>query len=103
MERKEETKLVKRAVIAAGFDQNNVTVKHGHGTAWGWLTVSADIHRAPSCSCGAPDQYGRRETCEECKTWWRSTYNRLIEVAQQTTGRHGDYDGRINVNLGFFA
>ena len=103
MERKAETTAVKRAVIAAGFDKNNVTVKHGHGTAWGWLTVSAEIHRAPSCSCGAPDIYGRRETCEECKKTWRNIYNRITEIAMQTTDRHGEYDGRVNVNLGFFA
>ena len=102
MTRKEETTVVKRAVIAAGFDQNEIRVTHGRGTAWGWLTIHAMIHRAPSCSCGTPDIYGRRETCDECKNLWGGCYKRIIEVAMQATGRRGEYDGRIGVNMGFF-
>jgi hypothetical protein len=103
MKRANETANVKRELIAKGFEANNVRVKHGTGTAWSWITVSADIHRTASCSCGAPDMYGRRETCEECKKLWRSVYNRIIELTLNITGRKGDYNGRINVNLGFFS
>ena len=101
-ERNQETTDVKRALINAGFNANNLRVKHGTGTAWGWLNIYADIHRAPSCSCGTPDMYGRRETCEPCKELWRNVYDRMIGIAMKTTGRRGDYDGRINVHLGFF-
>lgn len=101
MDRTQETAIVKRALIHAGFDQNNVRVKHGKGTAWGWLSIHADIRRANECTCGEPDQYGRRETCDNCKNKWREVYNRMTAVALEVTGRRGDYDGRINVHLDF--
>lgn len=101
MDRAQETAAVKRSLIRAGFDQNHVRVFHGKGTAYGWLKIHADIHRAPSCACGDPDQYGRREPCEPCKTAWRNIHNRIIEVALETTGRTGDYDGRIGLHLDF--
>lgn len=102
MKRMEETAVVKRALKNYGFGkENNVRVKHGNGTAWGWITVYADIHRSPSCSCGAPDEYGRRETCEPCKKYWRETYNRLLEITLEATGRKGDYDGRTGITLDF--
>ena len=103
MDRKHETSMVRRALVSAGFDANNLRVKHGKGTGWGWITVSADIRRAPSCYCSEPDAFGRRETCEPCKKTWRDIYNRIIEITLEETGRTGDYDGRIGVNLGFFA
>jgi hypothetical protein len=99
-DRNQETIQVKRALINAGFDANNLRVKHGTGTAWGWLKVYADMHRAPSCCCGEPDMYGRRETCEPCKDLWRTIHSRMVEVTMQTTGRQGDYDGRILIDLG---
>jgi len=101
MDRKQETAAVKRALIQAGFDKNNVRVKHGNGTAWGWLSVYADIHRSPSCSCGSPDEYGRRETCQECKDKWRKIYNRMEEVAALAVGREKQRENNINVHLEF--
>ena len=102
MDRKQETTAVKRALIQAGFDKNNVRVKHGNGTAWGWLSVHADIHHAPSCECGEPDQYGRRESCQACKDLWRKIYNRMEEVTAFAVGREGRRDNNINIHLGFF-
>lgn len=101
MERKQETTAVKRAIIAAGFDQNNVRVKHGTGTARFWIKIFADIAHAPSCHCGEPDQYGRRETCEPCKTWWRICHNRIEEVALDASGRKGLYQENVLVQIGF--
>jgi len=103
MDRKQETSAVKRALVQAGFDKNNIRVKHGNGTAWGWLSVSADIHRAPSCYCGSPDEYGRRETCQECKNKWREIYNRMEEVAALASDRDKLRDNHIIIHLGFFA
>ena len=101
MDRKSEGPAVKRHLIAMGFNKNNVRVTHGHGTAWGWLTVHADIHHRPGCSCHF-DGINPMERADECKKLWGEVYNRIIEITQQTTGRHGDYDGRIGVNLNFF-
>jgi len=102
MDRKQETTAVKRAIIQAGFENNNVRVTHGKGTAWGWLHIHADIHRTPSCSCGAPDEYGRRKTCEECKKFSRECYNRIEQVAIQASERSAYAAEQMGVDLGFF-
>ena len=97
-----EQHRVKRAIISAGFDQNALRVTHGQGTARGLLTVHAKIHHAPVCTC-VIRQCGTRETGEECKKKWADIYNLLIDTAMRATGRHGEYDGQIGVNLDFFT
>lgn len=68
---REETAAVKAALRAAGIPFRGVS--HGRGTAWGWL----DIDLGPGTS---------------------ATVARLaLQLAQQTTGRHGDHDGAILV------
>lgn len=100
MNRNEETTAVKRAIKAAGIGVENVRVSHGKGTAWGWLTVSGDIRHAPGCTCVIrPD--APTERCLMCRDLWRDADRRIIAVALLTTGRRGDYDGRIGVELGF--
>ena len=69
-----ETKAVKDALIQAGY--GNVRVKHGTGTAWSWLDIYADVR---------PNQS------------WQDKRIDIIRIAQRTTGRHGDYDGNINI------
>lgn len=73
-ERRQETTAVKRALLEAGIPVRRVI--HGRGTAWGWLDIYLE-HGA------CRDQY---ETGREA-----------IRIAQEVTGRSGDYDGRINV------
>ena len=68
MERKEETKAVKRALKAVGI---KARVEHGRGTASGWLYIYID----PALKM--------RE--------------KAIVIAQFATGRRGEYDGCINV------
>ncbi len=75
-ERKNETKAVKAAVIKAGYQ--HVRVKHGTGTACGWLDIHADQK---------PGQI------------WQETDRDLVRIVQSVTGRHGDYDGRINAHV----
>ena len=70
-----ETKAVKAALTKAGF--RNVRVGHGTGTAWEWLDIYC------SAKPGQSSQDKRRE---------------VLRIAKQITGRHGDYDGRINVH-----
>ena len=67
--RREETKAVKQALRAAGFE--NVRAGHGKGTARGWLHVRV--------------RWDQRQP-------YATQY-------QAATGRHGDCDGRINVDL----
>jgi hypothetical protein len=69
MNRTEETKIVKNALKAAGID---ASVKHGTGTAWGWLEIELNSG-----------------------SYWR--HNEALRIAMRATGRHGDYDGRILV------
>ena len=68
MERKTETKAVKKALLAAGI---KARVKHGQGSASGWLYIYID----PALKM--------RE--------------KAIVIAQFATGRRGEYDGCINV------
>ncbi len=72
--RTKETKVVKDALIKAGY--SNVRVNHGTGTARSWL----HIHCSPKSGQSSEDK--RRN---------------VIRIAQRVTGRHGEYDGNINV------
>ena len=47
MERKQETTAVKRALAEAGYV---ASVKHGTGTAWGWLHIKLDREWRPNDS-----------------------------------------------------
>ena len=69
-DRATETKAVKKALVASGF--KGAQVAHGRGTSYGWLYITLgpdDIRRSPEA----------------------------VKVAQEATGRHGDYDGNINI------
>ena len=71
MTRREETKLVKDALEANGY--RGCRVKHGTGTAHGWLKIYL--------SAG---------------TSW-DVCTAAMMIAMQVTGRSGEYNGRINV------
>ena len=75
MERLAETKAVKAALIKAGYIA--VKVGHGTGTAWGWLHIKCD---------------------EKPSQDWQGKYSDVEAIAQQVTGRSGDYGGRINIS-----
>ncbi len=75
MERLLETKIVKSALIEAGYTA--VKVGHGTGTAWGWLHIKCDEKDGQS---------------------WQDKYSDVERIAQQVTGRQGDYGGRINIS-----
>ena len=75
---REESKAVKDALIEAGF--TNVKVGHGRGTAWGWLK----IHCAAKLGQSFPRSFQENRV-------------EVIRIAKAVTGRHGDYDGEINV------
>ena len=76
MNAREETMLVKKALIEAGFDKQAVRVGHGTGTALCWLEMKVNMPEGMS---------------------YDESYDKAIVVAQRVTGRHGDYSGEINV------
>lgn len=75
---REETKAVKDALLKAGF--TNVKVRHGTGTAWGWL----DIH------CDASQLGGGWQSYQDKRV-------KVLRIAKAVTGRHGDHEGEIDV------
>ena len=91
----EETKDVKTALKEAGI---NATVGHGKGTAWGWLKINI----------GAGQQFGEHKKQDEnqfrcdpdCKRCinLRAMEEKALKIAQEVTGRQGDYDGNINIH-----
>jgi len=98
-----ETKAVKSALLKAGIDVLNV--EHGNGTAWGWLHLTLARPLEEGCeehgSHGGEEGFSRN-TCLQCQRWLTITSDlckNALVVAQQVTGRHGDYDGRINTHL----
>lgn len=70
---REETKAVKTALTAAGIPFRKVG--HGTGTAWSWLDIYLN----------GIDDY---------QLYWRQT----LDIAEVTTGRHGDCRGEIMVH-----
>ena len=75
MERLLETKTVKTALTKAGY--TGVKVRHGTGTAWGWLSIKCN---------------------EKLNQSWQDKNTDVERIAQQVTGRRGDYGGRINIS-----
>ena len=94
MERHEETRIVKQALDSHGI---KARVKHGTGTAYGWLKIYVDLPPV----IHDRDKYGWDHCAgnSECCTKWQETYSRIIAIARQVTNRTGSYDGRINVHM----
>ena len=94
MDRKEETKKVKAALAAVGI---NARVGHGAGTSWGWLYVYVGSNPyAHLCAQHGPVGGCTMDNCLACN-WYRTTTDQALKTAQETTGRKGDYQGRINI------
>lgn len=85
MDRNDETRIVKQALLKAGY--RDVKVGHSRGTAWGWLDVRITADRTPECDCRDNDVM----LCTHC----RDIDRKATELVQKVTGRHGEYDGRI--------
>lgn len=92
---KEETKVVRQALKKAGI---NAKVGHGRGTAWGWLHINI----------GSGQQFGEH-THDDSKLGWQVNNCRRCrelrrmsktaeKLAQQVTGRHGEWRGEINIS-----
>ena len=85
---KEETKAVKKALADNGI---NAKVTHGRGTAWGWLHINIGDPKQRNGLKPAPFEYQYTE--EELVL-----RNKVMKIAQEVTGRHGEYNGEIIIN-----
>ena len=98
MERNEETRAVKKALAQHGI---KARVTHGHGTAWGWLHVYVGPNPYPHLCARHGSVNNSPYACspEDCKAcqWYKNVPSEALKVTLETTGRHGEYDGRVNV------
>jgi hypothetical protein len=93
IERKLETKMVKAALKAAGI---NATVKHGTGTAWGWIEINVGSSKQfPGHVLEQNGQhvYGRCPACTKIQ----AIAAKAQAITMKVTGRHGDYHGNTQV------
>lgn len=93
LDRKQETKIVKEAMRAAGLPCTEVS--HGRGTAWGWLHVNIGPN-ASGLDHECEDQWAQRAHCPAC-TANRELYEKAQTLVLKVTGRTGEYDGRTNI------
>jgi hypothetical protein len=97
---KEETQAVKQALESAGLDA--VKIGHGRGTAWGWLHIT--LARPLEFGCEEHGTYRSYDhsDCSGCRQFSEAIRNldrKAVRTAQEVTGRHGEYDGEINVSF----
>ena len=88
---KAETKAVKDALAKAGI---NASVTHGKGTGWGWLKIY--IGDGEQYGEHIIDEYHSHRDCPRCKKLHEIS-RKAEAIAQEVTGRHGDYGGCINI------
>lgn len=92
---REETQAVKKALEKAGIKFRHVG--HDRGTAWGWLEINL-----------GPNPSGLEHTKQEKIPWLcaggcpacernQELREQVIRIAQEATGRRGDYNGEISV------
>lgn len=90
-----ETKAVKDALAKAGI---KAKVGHGKGTAWGWLEInigSNPYSHLENVDRGNGAGFGHRRTdCDACQ-WHEQKHTLTLKIAQDVTGRKGNYDGEI--------
>jgi hypothetical protein len=65
-------------------------VGHGRGTTWGWLEINVGDPRMRRGLKPPPFEYQYTE--EE-----QALHDKVRKIAQEVTGRHGDYDGRTSL------
>lgn len=83
---KEETKAVKQALARKGI---KAKVGHGRGTAWGWLEINLGDPKKRNGII--VDGFGLQTYTEE----ERHLHDKVMMIAQEITGRHGDHSGEI--------
>jgi hypothetical protein len=96
---KEESRAVK-AMLKKEY--SNVRVRHGRGTAWGWLEIYLTIPRPANCRCNDPEAKPNSwANCHICTSAWRGAYDEVGRKVRELTGRSGEYGGNINISPTF--
>ena len=111
--RADETRAVRLAVRAVeGLDRRSVRVRHGTGTAWGWLDVTACLHSsAPPHERGRDCRSNRLDRCV-CASRYHTCYidcarcvmtsrvgDRMIEAIRIASGRDEYGMAEVNVSI----
>lgn len=89
MDRKEETKIVKKALKNEGI---KASVTHGKGTGWGWIEVNLGDPTERNGVEKHPNGWSTRYTSTETEL-----HEKVIKLVQDVTGRHGEYNGNISL------
>jgi len=102
-----ETIAVKKALAKAGIQ---ATVGHGTGTAWAWLEIwlPPDTLKHQKVKDGYVVEMTLEEAarqpyylpciagCKACEEA-RELRRKVLDIAMKVTGRHGEYDGKIDI------
>ena len=101
MTRQGETKAAKQALLSiGGINPNGLRVRHGTGTACGWLEIYASIEHAAGCTCVLdPDKPAK--ICDVCKAMYWNWYSTIENIVAIATGRDQYRDKRIGIHLDF--
>ena len=90
-DKRTENKILKAEIAAMGYEN----IKDGHGTASGWMDVTATGVKPEDCFCVEVVRYTTK--CSPCSTAWTEDYFAIAHAAQAVTGRTGEYHGNIQV------
>lgn len=98
MRGREESKTIKQVLKRAEFDV--LSVGHGRGTGSGWLhiEIAKPLHEACE-EHGSIRAYDHKD-CFACQRFTKLIHEMDLQataLAQQTSGRHGEYEGRISI------
>ncbi len=98
MDRKQETIAIKQALAQNGFKGCPLSVRHGTGTAWGWLRVKVTLHQPEECN-HSPDSYS--DYCPGCRKIADLTHKRCLALVVAATGRSAYSAERIGIEINF--
>ena len=91
MTRNEETQNAKAVLTQMGC--RHVSVRHGSGTARGWLRITVTVSHAVACTCTT------YHTCDVCRRVQYNQSDSVEDAVAVATGRKGLRDNRIAVNV----
>ena len=91
---REETLAVKKALNEAGIHPESV--RHDRGTAWSWLVINLGPNPSGLEHVKYGDGWFCVPDCPACRKN-QEIRRKVIRIVQEVTGRHGEYNGEIQV------
>ena len=91
MTRNEEMQAAKAVLAQMGC--RHISVRHGSGTARGWLDITVTISHALTCTCTT------YHTCDVCRRVLYDQSDSVEDAVAVATGRKGLRDNRIAVHV----